>query len=167
MNHCNRKRLYILYISIMMNFPRPRSLQWRHNERNGVSNRQLYDCLLNRLSRRRSKKISKLRITGLCEWNSPVNCEFPVQRTSNAENVSIWWRHHVYCTCIISISVSSEVAIVASLVQWGSGYLINRIHNSRNKPKITYTCFLFESQIQLYIVLKLSHDFFTNIFHML
>ena len=22
--------------------------------------------------------------------------EFPVQRVSNAENVSIWWRHHVY-----------------------------------------------------------------------
>ena len=27
-------------------------------------------------------------------WNSPVTGEFPVQRASNAENVSIWWRHH-------------------------------------------------------------------------
>ena len=52
------------------------------------------DCLLNRLFRRRSKKTSKLRVTGLCEGNSPVTGEFPVQRTSNVENVSIWWRHY-------------------------------------------------------------------------
>ena len=48
------------------------------------------------LFRPRSKKISKLRITGLCEGNSPMTGEFPAQRASNAENVSIWWRHHVY-----------------------------------------------------------------------
>ena len=46
-------------------------------------------------SRHRSKKTSKLRVTGLCEGNSPVTGEFPAQRASNAENVSIWWRHHV------------------------------------------------------------------------
>ena len=45
-------------------------------------------------SRRRSKKPLKLRVTGLCEGNSPVTGEFPAQRASNAENVSIWWRHH-------------------------------------------------------------------------
>ena len=38
---------------------------------------------------------SKPRITGLCAGNSPVTCEFPAQMASNAENVSIWWRHHV------------------------------------------------------------------------
>ena len=68
--------------------------QWRHNERDGVSNHQSHDCLLNRLFRRRTKKASKLRVTGLCEGNSPVTGEFPPQRASNAENVSIWWRHH-------------------------------------------------------------------------
>ena len=47
------------------------SLQWRHNERDGVSNHQPRDCLLNGLFRPRSKKTSKLR-TGLCEGNSPV-----------------------------------------------------------------------------------------------
>ena len=51
-------------------------------------------CLFNRVFRRRSKKTSKLRVTGLCEGNSPVTGEFPAQRASNAENVSIWWRHH-------------------------------------------------------------------------
>ena len=39
--------------------------------------------------------MSKLRVTGLCEGNSPVTGEFPAQMASNAENVSIWWRHHV------------------------------------------------------------------------
>ena len=47
------------------------SLHWRHNDHDGVSNHQLHDCLLNRLYRRRSKKTSKLRVTGLCVGNSP------------------------------------------------------------------------------------------------
>ena len=50
----------------------------------------------NRLFRRRSKKTSKLRVTGLCAGNSPVTSEFPVQMASNVENVSIWWRHRGY-----------------------------------------------------------------------
>ena len=69
-------------------------LQWRHNGREIVSNRQPRDCLLNRLFRRRSKKTSKLRVTGLCAENSPGTGEFPAQMSSNAENVSIWRRHH-------------------------------------------------------------------------
>ena len=47
-------------------------------------------------SRRRSKKTSKLRATGLCKGNSPVIGEFPAQKASNAETVSIWWRHHEF-----------------------------------------------------------------------
>ena len=58
-----------------------------------VSNHRRLDCLLSRLFWRRSKKTSKLRVTGLCEGNSPVTGEFPAQMASNAENVSIWWRH--------------------------------------------------------------------------
>ena len=60
-------------------------LQWRHNEGDGVSNHRRLDCLLNRLFRRRSKKTSKLRVTGLCEGNSPETGEIPAQRASNAE----------------------------------------------------------------------------------
>ena len=70
------------------------TLQWRHNGHDGVSNHQPYDCLLNCLFRRRSNKTSKIRVTGLCEGNSPVTGEFPAQRASNAEHVAIWWRHH-------------------------------------------------------------------------
>ena len=71
------------------------SLQWCHNGGNGISDHQPHHCLLNRLFRRRSKKTSKLCVTGLCAGYSPVTGEFPAQMASNAENVSIWWCHHV------------------------------------------------------------------------
>ena len=74
------------------------SLQWRHNEHDSVSDHQPHKCLFNRLFKRRSKKTSKLRVTGLCARNSPGTGEFPAQKASNAENVSIWWRHHVLWT---------------------------------------------------------------------
>ena len=66
--------------------------KWRHNGRDSVSNHQPHDCLLNGLFRRRSKKTSKLRVTGL--W-VPGTGGFPAQTVSNSENVSIWWRYHV------------------------------------------------------------------------
>ena len=69
-------------------------LQWRHNGQDGVSNHQPHDCLLNRLFKRRSKKTSNLRATGLCAGNSLRTGEFPAQRASNAKKFSIWWRHH-------------------------------------------------------------------------
>ena len=51
-----------------------------------------FSCLLHNLIR--SKETSKLCVTGLCVGNSPGTGEFPEQMASNAENVSIWWRHH-------------------------------------------------------------------------
>ena len=53
------------------------SLQWRHNECDGISNHQPHNCLLNHLFRRRSKKASKLRVLAFvrgihrCLVNSP------------------------------------------------------------------------------------------------
>ena len=70
------------------------SLQWCHNECGGVSNHQPHNCLLKRLFRCRSKKTSKLHVTGLCAGISPVTGEFPAKRASTTENVSIWWCHH-------------------------------------------------------------------------
>ena len=70
------------------------ALQWCHNERDAVSNHQRHHCLLNHICGHRSKKTSKLRITGLCAGNSPATSEFPTQRASNVEKVSIWWCHH-------------------------------------------------------------------------
>ena len=68
--------------------------QWRHNGLHGVSNHQPHHCLLSRLFGCRSKKTSNIRVTGLCAGNSPGISEFPAQMASNAENVSILWRHH-------------------------------------------------------------------------
>ena len=54
--------------------------------------------------RRRSKKTPKVRVTRLCEGNPPVTGGFPLQKASNVENVSIWWRHHVWMnmySCIV------------------------------------------------------------------
>ena len=75
-------------------FIHPGTLLWCHNECDGTSNHQHLDCLLKCLLKLRSKKASKPHITGLCEGNPAVTSGLPSQRTSNAENVSIWWRHH-------------------------------------------------------------------------
>ena len=75
------------------------SLQSRHKGRESVSNYQPHHCLLNRLFRRRSKKTSKARVTGLCAGNSPLTGEFPAHMSSNAENAFIWWRPHVFPHC--------------------------------------------------------------------
>ena len=83
------------------------TLQWHPNEHNGVSNHQPRDCLLNRLFRYRWKKTSKLHVIGLCVGNSPLTGEFPAQRASNTENVSIWWRHHESSYTVISTQIFS------------------------------------------------------------
>ena len=86
-SHVNFFYHYLYYrctMCIILSF----TLQWRHNERHSVSNHQHHHCLLKRLL------ISKLRVTGLCAGNSPGTGEFLAQMASNAENVSIWWRHH-------------------------------------------------------------------------
>ena len=83
------------------------TLRWRHNGRDSVSNHQPHDCLLNRIFRRRSKKTSKLRVTGLCAGNSPG--------TSNAENVSVWWRQH-------------DIPIFYRITPPAQGQYDNRVH---------------------------------------
>ena len=85
----------VMWITSKIHWFMCKSLHWRHNDHVGVSNHQPRGCLLNRLFRRRWKKTSKLRVTGLCAGNSPGTGEFPAQRASNSENGSIWWRHHV------------------------------------------------------------------------
>ena len=49
-----------------------RTVRWRHNGHDGVSNHQPHHCLLKCLFGCRSKKTCKLRVTGLCAGNSPV-----------------------------------------------------------------------------------------------
>ena len=76
------------------------SLQWRHNERDGVQNHQPHDCLLKRLFKRRSLKTSKLRVTGLCEGGGPVNSlhKGPVTRKMFPFDDVIMYIHQ-WCLC--------------------------------------------------------------------
>ena len=113
------------------------ALRWRHNERDSVSNHQPHDCLLNRLFRRRSKKTSKLRVTGLCVGNSPGTGEFPTQMASYAENVSIWWRHHVKKTsnCIPQIQYVFFF-FNCSYLRWNK--CIRTLERVSNKSKSVY-----------------------------
>ena len=109
------------------------SLRWRH-ERDGVLNPQPHDCLL----RRRSKKSSELRVTGLCEGNSLLTSEFPAQRASNAENLSIWWRHHVVCKIAIilfrpSISINIHISHSKSRMDVVSNYMPEGDKKCRDK----------------------------------
>ena len=71
------------------------ALHWCHNDHDGVSNHQPHGCLLNRLFRRRSKKTSKLRVTGFCVGNSPgpVNSPHKGQLRGKCFHLmtSSWW----------------------------------------------------------------------------
>ena len=95
--------------------------------------------MINRLFKRRSKKTSKLRVTGLCAGNSPVTGEFPAQMASNAENVSIWWRHHVFQD---SDCPSASETILNNMGKWTKTSSTNRVHIFRE-------CFVIEPHSML------------------
>ena len=72
-----------------------------------------------------SKK--KIRVTGFCEGNSHVTDEFRAQMASNAENVSIWWRHHDINALDIVIvtfkwNVLTKRFIITAHVNWRFGF---------------------------------------------
>ena len=94
---------------------------WRHNEHDGVSNTSLPIVYSTVYSGADKKNPSKLHVTGLCEGNSPVIGEFPAQRASNVENVSISWRHHDidYIRYNLTIGVLSVpgTALVVAVMQ--------------------------------------------------
>ena len=122
------------------------SLWWRHNDHTGVSNHQPPGCLLNRLFRRKSKKTSKLRVTGLCAENSPGTGEFSAQMASYAENVSIWWRHHVsfnmsmpsfYESVFSTARYTPRIIIIKFLVVWCGLLLVDYTHISWNSGNTT------------------------------
>ena len=112
-------------------------LRWRHTEHDGVSKYRRHNCLLSRLFRRTSKKTSKLRVTGLCARNSSVAGEFPAQRASNTENVSIWWRHHVVSKEQGAVSIRKTVlpgmAIPMLKIRRPNGRLIFNMEIARRR----------------------------------
>ena len=73
------------------------TLHWRHN---GAMASQITSLTIvySTVYSGVDKKTIMLRVTGLYAGNAPVTGKFPAQMASNSENVSIWWRHHVYMT---------------------------------------------------------------------
>ena len=124
---------------------RRKSLQWCHSGRDSISNHQPHDCLLNLLFRRRSEKTSKLRVTGLCAGNSPGTGEFPAQMASYAENVSIWWRHHVQllisqlCICHSGLAHNRDTSFswrinILNFSTYSSQYLLAVTWDNPTRP---------------------------------
>ena len=111
-------------------------LRWSHNDHDGVSNHQPHHCLLNCLFGRRSKKTSKLRVTCLCAGKSPGTGEFPAQMASNAENVSIWWRHHALQN--IQIKIAFKIFTFTHANLFVSSYLfltwVKMLKKAKNLP---------------------------------
>ena len=70
------------------------SLQCRQNERGGVPNHLRLNCLINRLFSRTSTKISKLRVSGLCEGNPLIMIPL-THGQKRGIFFHIWWRHHI------------------------------------------------------------------------
>ena len=71
------------------------SLQWRQNGRDSVSNHQPNDCLFSQqfIQTQIKENTKAPRHWPLCGKFTGTG-EFPAQRVSNADDVSIWWRHH-------------------------------------------------------------------------
>ena len=129
--------LVITIVSPSGEYLKRHASQWCHNEREGVSNHQPHDCLFNSLFRRRSKKTSKLRVTGLCEGYSPVTGEFPAQRASNAGNASIWWRHHGDRRQITRRSVSCPIQSI-HILQWCNRWSLGM--DKKFHPTLYWAC---------------------------
>ena len=60
------------------------------------------------------------QITSLCAKNSPGTGEFPAQMASNAENVSIWWRHHVFQNSVSALRINEVFMGGYTLIIYGN-----------------------------------------------
>ena len=103
------------------------SLQWRHNGRDSGSNHQPHDCLLKRFIQTQIKENIK----------APRHWPLWGEIASNAENVSIWWRHHVDFECdgqgrIAAMKRSNHLIILHNSTEY-SILLLVYMYN-------TYTC---------------------------
>ena len=105
--------LYVYWIHL--------SLRWRYNGRDSVSNHQPHDCLLNRLFRRRSKKTSKLRVTGLCAHKWPVTRKmFPF------DDVIMWYSNHQGALQILRPRPSAQPLHIICMLAFNVSIVISR-----------------------------------------
>ena len=136
---------------------RPFSLQWRRNKRDDATNHRHLDCLLNPLFRYRSKKTSKLRVTGLCKGNPPEGSGMGAW--IHALITFKYWIKLIHARRMGLCTVSNALAFTGSKGYfrerywrklWCHIYLIMKNCETRHKrssvwltflPKITVICF--------------------------
>ena len=103
----------------------------------------------------RSKKTSKLRVTGLRAGNSPVTGEFPAQMASNAENVSILWRHHV-----LGIALLAFIKVVLWFPQGQGSYpewcIQDLMVHKQTKHNQVWTVCIIRIILQIYCIRKFA-----------
>ena len=100
----------------------PLSLHRRHNQCYGISKHWHFNCLLNHFFRCISKKTSKLHISGLCDWNSPLTGGFLSQRTSNSENddhlvmssCEVYSSSHLYASNSMTLHGTVAIAFLST-----------------------------------------------------
>ena len=110
------------------------SLLWCHNGRDGVSNHQPHDCLLNHSFRRIWEKTSKHRVTGLCAGN--VTGEFLAQMASNEE-----------------IFPFDDVIMCCRYALVSSSWLVVHLHiSNRGLPdRLSHSCYLKSIHHRLFL----------------
>ena len=107
------------------------------------------------------RKHQSSALLAICAGNAPGTGEFPAQMASNAENASIWWRHHVFRNGVAiiililillpltSITLSKQWCIfkifITQLIIWHMMYtqmlnLGREITNISYVPSVTNTC---------------------------
>ena len=64
------------------------------------------------------RKHQSSAVLALSAGNSPVTGEFPTQRASNAESVSIWWRHHDMHWFLLSTRKDFNCLCTQSVGKW-------------------------------------------------
>ena len=119
------------------------SVQWRHNERDGVSNHQHHDCLLNHLFKGQIKKkhqsSASLTFVRRFHWwpmNSP--------HKGPERGKCFWWRHHVarhwmFATVTQSIlnngdSFQNKKIATIYLLSFQRFYMYRKWRNSKMPP---------------------------------
>ena len=88
------------------------------NDRRDIWNYRSTECLFNSLFRLTTKKHQRSASLSLCQGNPPVTGGFPAQRDSNAENISIWWRHNMHWSICNRRTDSYSSGVYAS---WTAG----------------------------------------------
>ena len=129
-----------------------------------ASNHQPHDCFLNRLFRHRSKKTSKLRVTGLCVGNSPgpVNSphKWPVTRKMFPfDDVIIITFFSPFGMETLSAFLVADKIIPLSKSQYLSTWALKLIHVGKRGPSSFHHS---TSPLSTYVLL-LSHTVQINL----